>query len=242
MKNNISIVSTKKIQPAIKAQLLSQHITVTDYSFIKTTICDFKIVKDVLLQKQLHYVFTSSKAVEVIADALRYYKMKMPENAVVYSLQGKTQKTLLSIGIRPILTATSARQLAQMIVRKGLSKSIHFFCTDIRRPELPEILKAENISVNEAIIYTTALTPHKIDANYSAILFFSPSAVQSFFTENKLNKLAACVCIGGTTADAVKKYNKKATILIADKPVIHSMISKAVQYYKSINHLKTTKQ
>jgi uroporphyrinogen-III synthase len=240
MKSNISIVSTKRLQPAIKAQLLSQHIAVTDYSFIKTTAGDYKVIKDVLLQKHCHYVFTSSKAVEVIAEALRYYKMQMPENAVVYSLEGKTQKTLLSFGIKPILTATSAKQLAQMIVRKGLSKSIHFFCTDIRRPELPEILKAENIAVNEAIIYTTDLTPHKIEVDYSGILFFSPSAVQSFFSENKLSKLAACICIGRTTADAVKKYNKKAIILVADKPLIHSMISKAVQYYKSINHFKTT--
>lgn len=242
MKNSISIVSTKKLQPAIKVQLLNQHIAITDYPFIKTTACDYKVVKDVFLQKQPHYAFTSSKAVEVVAEALRYYKIKMPENAVVYSLQGKTQKTLLSIGIKPILTATSAKQLAQMIVRKGLSKSIHFFCADIRRPDLPEILKAESIPVYEAILYTTELTPHKIGVNYAAILFFSPSAVQSFFSENKLNKSAACICIGRTTADAVKKYNKKATILIADKPVIHCMISKAVAYYKSINRLKTTKQ
>lgn len=230
MKNTISILSTKKMQPAVKAQLLSQQIALTDYSFINTNACDYKIIQDIVTQNPQHYIFTSSKAVEIFADALRYYKLKLPENAVVYSLQGKTQKALLSIGIKSTLTATSAKQLAQMIVLKNLSKTINFFCSDLRRPELPEILTSANISVNEAIIYRTILTPHKITSAYSAILFFSPSSVQSFFLENKLTQPAACVCIGHTTAAAVKQHAEKATILISDKPVVHCMLSKALQY------------
>ena len=68
----------------------------------------------------------------------------------------------------------------------------------------------------------TPLTPQNIKGeNVDAILFFSPSGVESYLKDNKI-KNEICFCIGETTASALE--NKTKNIIIAEQPTIEDVI------------------
>jgi uroporphyrinogen-III synthase len=90
------------------------------------------------------------------------------------------------------------------------------------------MLKATNIDVKEITVYQTALTPKKIDKEYDAILFFSPSAAESFFKSNRLPAQTSVFVIGSTTADTVRRYTNNLPVS-ADKPNKIELINKAIK-------------
>ena len=69
----------------------------------------------------------------------------------------------------------------------------------------------------------------KFESKFDGILFFSPSGVQSFTEQNRLNSTA--FCIGETTASKAKKHTHE--IIIASKPSIENVIVKVVKKLKS---------
>src|SRR5207249_7417762 len=82
-------------------------------------------------------------------------------------------------------TAVNASSLADEIINSNVQEII-FFCGDQRRDELPDKLAKHQVRVKEIVVYKTSSTPKRISKNYQAILFFSPSAVKSFFSINTI--------------------------------------------------------
>ena len=63
------------------------------------------------------------------------------------------------------------------------------------------------------------------------ILFFSPSAVESYLKLNAI-KEEMCFCIGETTAESLE--NKKVKkIIIAEKPSVENVIYEVIEYYNN---------
>ena len=79
-------------------------------------------------------------------------------------------------------------------------------------------------------MYQTIATPHKIDKEYFGILFFSPSAVQSFFSKNKVCEKTILFAIGNTTANEIKKYSTNK-IIISDEPGKENLVTKMIEYF-----------
>ena len=92
-----------------------------------------------------------------------------------------------------------------------------FFCGDQRRNDLPEILSKNDIEVQEIVVYETIPVSKKIEEHYHGIMFFSPSAVNSFFLNNKLPSSTILFAIGNTTAEELKKHSTN-TIITSDDP------------------------
>ena len=129
-----------------------------------------------------------------------------------------------------IATADDANHLADAIIEKGV-KEIVFFCGTDRRNELPEKLKAANIKVNEIVVYRTVLTAKNISKHYDGIMFFSPSAVRSFFSANKVSDDAVVFAIGNTTADTVKQFVQNK-IIVADRPGKEALVEQMIAYFR----------
>ena len=108
-----------------------------------------------------------------------------------------------------------------------MSSEVIFFCGDQRRDELPGLLKKNKIEVKEIVVYKTIATPKKIEKKYDGILFFSPSAVKSFFQKNKLDKQVMLFAIGNTTADEIKKFSKNK-IVVSDVPAGKLLLQKVI--------------
>ena len=204
--NNITVLCTRPISDALVQEAAAKGITIDILSFIDT-----EPVETVEVQQEIEaalllsatVVFTSMNAVEAVAEFL----MDEQPDWKIYCI-GNTTKQLVKkyFGENSIAgTADSALALAEVIIEDGLAKEVYFFCGDQRRDELPQLLKHHDIEVNEIVVYQTIAVPHKIIKIYAGILFFSPSAVDSFFGVNKSINRTIFFAIGETTAAAIKK-------------------------------------
>lgn len=213
-----TVLTTKLLTKSQESLLFNAGISWVSYSAIKT-----EIKAQVQLPKNIKYaVITSKNAWKAVKN-----KTKIEQAFVVGS---KTEKLLKKANITIIEKANSAKELANQIIAKHSEKSFTFLCGNKRRNELPKALEKQQIICNEIEVYVTLLKPKKFQQEFDGILFFSPSAVKSFFQLNQ-NRNEIAFCIGNTTANEAKKHIKK--IKIANKPTIENVI---VQVVKELKH------
>ena len=191
--------------------------------FIQTKTIDFELEN---VNKNL--IFTSQNAVQSI---LQHPKCDDLKNKNVFSVGMKTKELLSENGFNVIAYTGYASDLAEIISLIYNKESFTFFSGNLRRDVLPNTLKENQITFNEIKVYENDLTPKKISKKLEAILFFSPSGVESYLKLNTI-KEEICFCIGETTAEVLE--NKKIeNIIIADKPSVENVIAEVMEYYKN---------
>ncbi|MCZ8329723.1 MAG: uroporphyrinogen-III synthase [Flavobacterium sp.] len=220
MENEIRIVSTKLLSEDQKLPLLSANVSVIDNDFITINYNTFSFEK---LNDYL--IFTSQNAVESVLLHKDNDRIKTKK---AFCVGEKTKKLLVQNGIEVVLFSEYAAELASVICNQYSKNSFTFFSGNIRRNILPDALQLAQIKMDEIEVYQTVLTSHKIDMRHNAVLFFSPSAVESYLKENEIdNKI--CFCIGYTTAETLKE--KTENIIIASQPKIEYVIAEVIKYY-----------
>ncbi len=134
-----------------------------------------------------------------------------------------------------IASAKNANLLAERIIALNRAKKVVFFCGDQHLNHLPQKLREHNIITDEVIVYTTVQTPQFIEENYDGILFFSPSAVHSFFSINTTPVDTVFFSIGDTTTAAIQSYctNK---IVTSDWPGADSLLEQVTHFYNEASH------
>lgn len=174
-------------------------------------------------------VFTSMNAVEAVV----YYLENHQPDWQIFCIGNTTFQLVRTYFGEDCIagTAADAESLAQLIVEERSRDEVIFFCGDQRRQELPEILRSNDFEVNEIVVYQTIPLPQKITGDYDGILFFSPSAVQSFFQKNQLPPTTVLFAIGNTTATEIKKYTTNK-IIIAHSPGKENLVKKMIEYFK----------
>lgn len=231
--NKIHILSTRPLQQKIIENAVAKNTSIDTISFIETSpIVDDALKKDItgFSAEELTVVFTSMNAVESVS---RFLNKRKP-HWKIFCL-GSTTKNLIkeNFGENSIAgSADSASALADVIVAEKKIGSVVFFCGDQRRDELPEKLSQHGIEVREMRVYRTIKSSHQITGDYDAIIFYSPSAVNSFFSINKINHRAILFAIGNTTACEIKKYAENK-IIIAEKPSKEFLVEQAVNYFQT---------
>lgn len=229
--SNIDILCTRPLPQAIVAEAIQQGVAIDVLPFIKTeSILSVEVQQEIELiaLQTTTVVFTSMNAV----DAVTVFLDGQKPDWNIYTL-GTTTKKLVADYFgedRIVNTAPDASALATVIAADGLTEEVNFFCGDRRRDELPHMLRSHDIEVNEITVYQTISTPHKISKAYMAILFFSPSAVESFFSANKAPAGAVMFAIGSTTAAAIQQYTNN-TIIVADEPGKENLVEKMITYF-----------
>jgi uroporphyrinogen-III synthase len=132
----------------------------------------------------------------------------------IYCLRHETQKAIIEwIGEQSDLKiADNAGALSELILADGIPDLI-FFCGDHRLDALPDRLKKNGVHLTELIVYENRSTPVQITYCPDAILFFSPTAVKSFFSLNILSQSTTIFAIGQTTAASLKKFTNLPVIV-----------------------------
>lgn len=221
MTKKINILSTKKLLPNQKQLLVDTVFSVIDDDFIETKTKNYELSK-----VNDNLIFTSQNSVQSI---LHHPKHKDLQSKNVFCVGLKTKKLLEDNGFNVVAYTGYASDLAEIITLIYSSESFTFFSGNLRRDVLPTILKENEITFNEIEVYETKLTPKKTTAKFDGILFFSPSAVESYLKLNTI-KDEICFCIGETTASSLE--NKKIkNIEIAEKPTIEYVIDEVIEYY-----------
>ena len=235
MKNNFSILSTKILKPYIMQQLVDNDFNILEHDFIKIQEIKNTQFNFVLNEHHPNYIFTSKNAVRSFVKQAVDNKIKINKKAFFCTLSGETQKVLLDEGFSATLVADNATDLANKIIKEKDFKEAIFFCGEKRRDELPVILREAGIVLTDLVLYKNIEQPKKIDNGFQAILFFSPSAIQSFFKENVLPKTTACFCIGYTTANTLKEYKITNKIIVSNYPSQQVMIDIVLNYFNIKN-------
>ncbi|HVX26603.1 MAG TPA: uroporphyrinogen-III synthase [Parafilimonas sp.] len=226
-----SILSTRPIDETLILEAKSRDILIDTISFIETEAIDsidvYEEIGNAMLES-VTVVFTSMNAVEAVAAHLHDYTPDWK----IYCIGNTTKRLVVEYFGEDLIagTATDATELAEKIIEDDITDEVIFFCGDKRRDELPSLLNENDIEVNEIEVYQTNMIHHTIEKNYDGILFFSPSAVQSFFSTNKLNDKTVLFAIGNTTASAIKKYARNK-VIVADEAGKINLIEKAIEYF-----------
>ncbi|MES1222784.1 MAG: uroporphyrinogen-III synthase [Bacteroidota bacterium] len=224
-------MSTRPLNNTLIDEAAEQGIEIDIESFIETeAIQSIEVQQEIeqVLLRSATIVFTSMNAVEAVAE---YMNEEMPD-WIIYCIGETTQQLVKNyFGKKAIAgTADNAAELAELIAEEGYADEVIFFCGDQRRDELPDILLSNDIQLTEIMVYHTIATPKKLRKTYNGILFFSPSAVNSFFSVNKIENLTALFAIGNTTAGAIKKHTT-AGVIVSDRPGKENLIEKAINYF-----------
>ena len=170
-------------------------------------------------------VFTSAHAVNFVSDLL-----PQKPNWKIYSIGNETRAAVSNrFGNNCIVSfANNALDLSKCMIADEVKEAV-FFCGAQRMDILPDELKKHGIELTEVIVYDTRLTPRQIADQPDAILFFSPTAVRSFFSINKLSPETAVFVMGKTTAAALNPF-KTGPVIISPEPDKAFVFKMATEY------------
>jgi len=207
----------------------SVHISVVPFTEIFPRVDEtLKSKITALSAKKLIVVFTSAHAVKFVAGML-----KIKPKWKIYCIRNETRVAVVNwFGSDSIVNfASNAMMLSQSMVHDGIKDAV-FFCGDQRMDILPENLKNQGVGLTELIVYETRLTPVRLIDQPDAILFFSPTAVRSFFSMNALSANTRVFAMGKTTAAALNEFISQPIVISpeADKAFVLNM---AVEYAAS---------
>ncbi|MEZ2445266.1 uroporphyrinogen-III synthase [Chitinophaga sp. RCC_12] len=189
-------------------------------------------------------VFTSANALKVLKQ--HYFGVNglrnglgttfLTDNARIGCISGKTLEKALEIfpGAEILASSPYGSELAAAIIALGNISEVNFYCGTQRRNELPDALKQAGITVHEYVIYENIPAPAVIADHYDGILFFSPSAVKSYLSANRLNSKTVCFAIGRTTATELREHTDNKIIISTDISE-ESMVQTAIFYFNNIN-------
>lgn len=154
------------------------------------------------------FIFTSIHGAKCFSSQLPE-GMHIP--ALIFAIEGRTSIFIQNeawAGKSEIITASNAAGLAEIILEKEPGK-LAYFCSESRREELPESLGNR---LTEYVVYKSVLTPVTAMSPPDVLLFFSPSAVQSYTSANTIEENTTAFCIGETTAAEVRKHTSRIVV------------------------------
>lgn len=225
MKQPIRVLSTKKLLVNQKQFLLNANISLVEADFISI---NQKKVNIETINENL--IFTSQNAVLSLIENLEDTDtIELLKKKNVFCVGMKTKGLLEENGFNVIAYTGYVADLAEIITLIYGKEKFTFFSGNLRRDTLPDALKEAKIVFNEIEVYQTILNPQKVNGTFDGILFYSPSGIQSYLKDNKINK-ETCFCIGTTTAVALE--NVTNNVIIANQPTVENVIIQCINYYK----------
>src|SRR5690349_19480593 len=231
------VLSTKKLEPSLIEEARKNDIEIVEQEFISIKPIwnqqTFDKIISLADQGISSIAFTSANAVDSLNSYMHagdiYHGMRWN----IFCLSGKTKEAVSNalLLIKNIAgEADNAPELANKIIQQGV-REIIFFCGNKRRDELPAVLKSSKVKVHEIILYETIETPTVIKDDFDAVLFFSPSGVQSFFSSNELHSDTICFAIGKTTATSIATFSNNK-IIKSPAPDPKMMVEEVIKHFK----------
>jgi uroporphyrinogen-III synthase len=232
--NKIRILSTRPLSQPIIKKAAKSGVQIDTKSFIKTeAIKSPDTIQQIisLAGKKITAVFTSMNAVEAVTANL-----SSKPDWKIFCMGGATKELVFNFfgEAAVIASARDSSSLSEKIIAAENLSPVVFFCGDQRLDQLPETLKGNKIDITEVQVYTTVQTPHLVEKNYDGIVFFSPSAVHSFFDINTIATDVILFAIGKTTATAINTYVQNE-LVVSKWPGKEQMIEQVVDYFESAN-------
>lgn len=229
----MKVLATKQLDNQTITYAQTKGQVVTCIPFIKASPIAFDL--NTIESRQFDSViFTSATAVNTFFSNPK--AESFIENKKIFSLSGKTADALHALDIKPYHTSIDAGFLALVIIESKTTQSALHVCGNLALTTLQNKLQEEGINYTALVTYETVLLNEtKLDEEFDAVMFFSPSGVESFLKNNHLRQNTMACCIGSTTATALKEKSPTTIIISSALPTPESMIDAIELYYKSNN-------
>ena len=215
------VFSTKSLSES-QTKLFHNNIASENSDFIKVRSNRIapKVVKDGIE----NVIITSKNGVEALLDNFTKEELNFKNIFCV----GRRTKKMIQQKIGPVNhTEKNAERLAEYLSKEMKGNSVTYFCSDLRLDTLSKILTENKIEVNEVEAYKTMYSPELVSESIDGVMFYSPSAVNSYLQKNTTDKVA--FCIGASTAKEAQKYFEK--VEVAQIPTVESVIELVNLHY-----------
>lgn len=231
--NTPLLFSTRVLPSEMEEQIKNAGLELRSKDFIKVeNTFDAAKFRDCLMHSESSArVFTSKNAVRSLKALLDSDpKISIPEKKT-FTVGIKATEMLAELGVKSNVRAENALKLAQIIARNPDVKSIDFFCGNKALDDLPEYLESKNIRVHLEVVYETELVHETVATeDIKGLIFLSPTAAFSFFKKNKVSSTIPAICIGATTAEAVRLRCDNPRIC-ADDPTLQGVVNKVIEFF-----------
>lgn len=232
LKKTTNILCTRKLDADVlkKAELNNIHIDCVPFietMFTQSVDVENKVKE--LATQEITAIFTSKKAVEGVIGLLQ----TPPAKWNIFCTGGITKKTIIKFFGEDAIKGSGkhASDVKEKLCKKKLNiEKAYFFCGDQRMNDLPEYLPTQGIHVEELVVYKTIQIPQYIEKEYNGVMFFSPSAAHSYFSENTLPTDIPLFSIGNTTTATIKTYSANP-IITSEWPGQDSLLNLVIEYF-----------
>ena len=159
----MKLISTKKLSNSLKEMLLeiAPDIELIDYDAIKIEPIDFD--NNLIIDNG---IITSQNAAKIVIDNKVLIKN-------CFCVGEKTKELLENNGFNVVKVKRSSEELAKSILKKNKNEDFWYFCGNIRREELPSLIKDEVNVYREIVIYNTSPILKTVNQDYKDIIFCS---------------------------------------------------------------------
>lgn len=228
------VLSTKILDDNLVRKASDQGIQITCIPFIAIRYIDDLPLRTAIQQWQTEkrtVIFTSSNAVNAVKAILNGY---VPDWDI-YCIGPATTAVIAGyFGEEKIkATAPYAAGLADIITAIPVTDPL-FFCGNKRMDTLPKRLRQSGIGFTECRVYHTDSIDQTVPTVYDGAIFFSPSAVESFFESNKTWTGKVVFSIGSTTSRCLEKYTA-VPVIESETTSQEAMIDTVIMYYTHSN-------
>lgn len=233
--NKIKILSTKILNPELIKEVRQDGYEITCMPFIDIQLVsnqDLKSeLKKIIETKPKALVFTSVNAVN---SWIENVGKKAGSGTTIFCISGKTRDACSKLKeVENIYHKINSDKLAETIIQlKGSLKNVYYITGNLHLKTIPNKLKEAGMICNKVYVYHNNPLNTQVDFIPDAVLFFSPSAVESYFSQNKMYNHTQYFAIGKTTANAIKNATYRSPIL-PDFPSQEEMIKKLYEHYQS---------
>ncbi|MCB0640007.1 MAG: uroporphyrinogen-III synthase [Phaeodactylibacter sp.] len=220
----LHIACTRRLDPGLKATALAKGVELQDVDLLNYEYLDTPAIRSTLAVNTAPLVLTSRHALRALA-ALSVNT----SGQACFCTSGRTATLAEAAGLACLAKAPSAAALAAPIQAARVPKVLHL-SANVRRRELEEALQQTGIAVQVLEIYRKELLRKKL-TDFQGILFFSPSQIEAFRLENRLDVHTPAFCIGPTTAAQLQAYGHQQ-IIQAVEPSAAAVLEQVYQYFK----------
>lgn len=239
--STFKLITTRTLNDKYISDAHANDIDVYQHDLISTTVHDEQLLRravEELKTKHASVIFTSKNAVtSVVAVMDDENFQRYPWT--IYCLGGATRDAVIQhFGEDKITTtAPNGHTLASLIIQQQPPAEFVFFCSSRRNDDLPLLMRECGFQLREIVAYETRLTPVKVNVEPDAVAFFSPSAVESFFSLNALAPDVVCFAIGETTLAAIRRSTANR-VICASAPSEAQLMDAVISYKKNQDDLQ----
>jgi len=218
----IKILSTKILSENLKEIFDDNKFDLFEHDFIKIGSLNFE-----LPNHDGSWIFTSQNAVNAVFSISK--SMDLIFNKI-YCVGENTKSILSKKGQKVVKNSKNSSKLANFISKNAKNEKFIFCRSDIKNDNFTDFFKKEKIDLKEIVVYNNQPNSITLNDKFEAIMFYSPSGINSFLKNNKLDS-SYCICIGDTTASYAKNYS--SNVVSCKTPSIKHVIKKTIKLFEN---------